>query len=390
MTKFLLVPTLALVACSSSSGPATDGGFQHDLVLTMELTVPAHQELHTCQLARIPSTTDVDAVAFSHEYSPGSHHFLVVQTDLDSIPPDLSGQYDCTFGNEPIMQHARGVVYGAQTPTGNFPLPTGVGYHFKAGQIVILQAHYLNRTNQAIDAVLHFGIDEGRAADIKQQAGYLFFYDPFIYVPAGATAASGISCAVPSDINLISASTHYHQRGTGMRVWLDESAGTPTDEPFYQTHDWQHSANFRGPFDVPAGSRLRFRCDYDNADATDVFEGPNAATSEMCVFGGLYYPKLNDSFDNCESLSVVGTGSASCSDLVTCETDCAELNADSDTCREKCFVSGCPSAADQFFALRACAERECQEECAAGQCRPCALAKCATEAAKCLSQTCTP
>jgi hypothetical protein len=355
----------------------------------MALTVPAHQELHICQLATLPNTSDVEAVSFSHEYSLGSHHFLVIQTDLDVIPADLSGQYDCTFGNEPIMQHARGVIYGAQAPTGHFPLPTGVGYHFKAGQVVILQAHYLNPTDQPVNAELHFGIDVGNAADIQQQAGYLFFYDPLIYVPAGESGASGISCNVPSDINIISASTHYHQRGTGMRVWLDDAA-VPADQPFYETHDWQHSPDFHGPFDVPAGSRLRFQCDYKNGDSFDVFEGPNALTSEMCVFGGLYYPKQADSFDNCDSLSIVGTGKSNCSDLVACETACTGTQADIGTCHEKCAVSGCPSAADELQALGACVQRECQAECAAQHCRECALAKCPAEANSCLSQTCAP
>ncbi|HEY3666814.1 MAG TPA: hypothetical protein VGL19_12465, partial [Polyangiaceae bacterium] len=333
--------------------------------------------------------TDVEAVSFSHEYSLGSHHFLVIQSDLDAIPTDLSGQYDCTFGNEPIMQHARGVLYGAQAPTGHFPLPAGVGYHFKARQVVILQAHYLNPTDQPVNAELHFGIDVGNAADIRQQAGYLFFYDPLIYVPAGGSAVSGISCSVPSDINIISASTHYHQRGTGMRVWLDEAA-IPAKQPFYETHDWQHSPDFHGPFDVPAGSRLRFQCDYQNGDTFDVFEGPNALTSEMCVFGGLYYPKQADSFDNCASLSIVGAGTSNCSDLVACETACTGAQLDIETCHEKCAVSGCLSAADELQALGVCVQRECQAECAAQHCRECALAKCPGEANTCLSQTCTP
>ena len=389
MKQLLLIPLLALAGCASSGNSGSSPEFQHDLVLSMALTVPPHQELHTCQLATLPNTTDVDAISFSHEYSLGSHHFLVIQTDLDTIPADLSGQYDCTFGNEPIMQHARGVVYGAQTPSGHFPLPTGVGYHFKAGQVVILQAHYLNTTAQPINATLHFGIDVGNPAEIQQQAGYLFFYDPLIYLPAHGSAASGISCNVPSDMNIISASTHYHQRGTGMRVWLD-GGGMPAAQPFYQTHDWQHSADFHGPLDVPAGSRLRFQCDYENGDPTDVFEGPNAMTSEMCVFGGLYYPKLTDSFDNCEALSIVGTGNSTCADIVTCETACTGAPADVTQCKEKCLTSGCASAADDFLAVNACAQRECQAECAAQHCRECALSKCPTEASACLAQTCTP
>jgi len=355
----------------------------------MALTVPPHQELHTCQLATLPNTGDVEAISFSHEYSPGSHHFLVIQTDLDAIPTDLAGQYDCTFGNEPIMRHARGVLYGAQTPIGHFPLPSGVGFRFKARQVVILQAHYLNGTDTPIEAVLHFGIDTGNPEDIHQQAGYMFFYDPFIYVPPGGVAASGISCNVPSDINIISASSHYHQRGTGMRVWMDER-GIPADQPFYETHDWQHSLDFHGPFQVPAGSRLRFQCDYANTDTTAVFEGPNAKTSEMCVLGGLYYPKLSGSFDNCDSLSVVGAGTSTCSDLVDCEATCVDANVDVNNCKEKCVVSGCPRAADLLLQLTACTQQQCHDECAAQHCRECAMAKCQTEANACLTQACAP
>jgi Copper type II ascorbate-dependent monooxygenase, C-terminal domain len=389
MRIYRLIPLLTIVACSSSGRPPTRADFQHDLVLSMALTVPPGQELHTCQLATLPTQSDAEAVAFSHEYSVGSHHFLVIQTDLDAIPKDLTGQHDCTYGNEPIMQHARGVLYGAQTPVGHFPLPSGVGYHFKAGQVVILQAHYLNVTDHSIDAVVHFGIDVGKPADIHQQAGYMFFYDPFIYVPPMGVAASGIVCNVPSDVKIISASSHYHQRGTGMRVWLDEG-GVPAARPFYETHDWQHSPDFHGPFEVKSGSRLRFQCDYENVGANEVFEGPNAMTSEMCVFGGLYYPKLSGSFDHCDSLSVVGTGRSTCSNLVDCETACVLENVDVAKCKEKCLVAGCPGAADLLLRLTACTDGQCHDECAAQNCRECALAKCPTEANTCLTQACAP
>src|SRR5262245_56392613 len=91
--------------CSSSSpSPASgspDGGssFQHDLVVSMELTVTAGQELHQCQFVALPTDTEVNVIRFAHRYSTGSHHFLVFATDLDTVPGDLQGQYDCTNGN---------------------------------------------------------------------------------------------------------------------------------------------------------------------------------------------------------------------------------------------------------------------------------------------------
>jgi hypothetical protein len=101
-------------------------------------------------------------------------------------------------------------------------------------------------------------------------------------------------------------------------------------------------------------------------------------------------PKQADPFDNCASLSIVGTGTSTCSEIVTCETACAGAKLDVDHCKEQCLVSGCTSAADEFQALSACVEQRCQAECAAQHCRECALAQCPAEAQACLSQTCPP
>src|SRR5262249_11078598 len=158
MNLRLSVLCLALVGCSSSnpvlelpggsdagSADAT-GGFQHEIVVSMELTVKAGEERHTCQLVALPNDTDANVVSISHEYTVGSHHFVLFTTDLATIPPDLQGQYDCVFGDEPIMAHSQGVLYAAQSPHGDAPFPPGVGFPLKAHQVLLLQAHYINTT----------------------------------------------------------------------------------------------------------------------------------------------------------------------------------------------------------------------------------------------------
>jgi hypothetical protein len=105
----------------------------------MHLTVPPGSELHQCQLVALPSATDIEAIELSHQYTTGSHHFLLFGTDLASIPADLTGQYDCTRGDEPVMQHAAGILYGGQSPKGQVTFPAGVGLKVKgatAGPVV--------------------------------------------------------------------------------------------------------------------------------------------------------------------------------------------------------------------------------------------------------------
>jgi hypothetical protein len=390
---------MALVACSSeviTSSEATD--FDHDVVVSMSLTVNAGEELHKCQFVTIPTDSEIEVVAFSHKYTTGSHHFLVFATDLETIPPDMEGQYDCVNGDEPVMQHTRGILYGAQSAAATFPLPAGVGFKLKARQVLMLQAHYINPTASPLEANIRAGFDTAPASQIREHAGFMLFYDPFIYVPAQSTASSGIRCSVPSAINVITSSTHYHQRGTRMRVWIDPSMSETSDAPFHETHDWEHSEDFHGPLAVAAGSAFRFECSYTNPEAVDVFQGPNAATSEMCVLFGLYYPQLPGDFEGCADLSINGMGKQSCNDVLSCVQGCPGSDAPRFTnggvivgsCWERCMAGGCPGAVDKLLPATICIGERCATECDAGDdaCVACATTMCPTEIGGCVSQTC--
>ena len=103
--------------------PPPAGGFEHEIVVSMELTVKAGEEKHTCQLFALPNDVDANVVSISHDYTVGSHHFVLFATDLDTIPQDLEGQHDCVFGDEPIMRHSLGVLFAAQSPHGDAPFP---------------------------------------------------------------------------------------------------------------------------------------------------------------------------------------------------------------------------------------------------------------------------
>jgi len=362
----------------------------------MQLTVPPGRELHQCQLVALPNDADVNVVGISHEYTAGSHHFLVFDTDLDAIPVELGGPHDCVRGDEPIMAHTQGILYAAQSPTGSIPFPEGVGFRLNAHRVLMLQTHYINASSQDLEAKASARFDTVPPGTTSIEAGFLIFYDPFIYLPAQGTATSGLSCGVPNDIAILAASTHYHQRGTAMRVWMDASASSPSTAPFFETHDWEHAPNFVGPLTVAAGSSLRVQCDYVNTDVNEVFQGPNAATSEMCVFAGLYYPKIAGEFENCGNHSFTGTGSHSCSEQLSCVQACPAGDAPQFTrggvlvgpCWEKCVAMGCQGGTDALLPLSTCVGNQCQAECAAGTCSECALLKCGSQVSACLGHAC--
>ncbi|HKQ69961.1 MAG TPA: hypothetical protein VJT73_11510 [Polyangiaceae bacterium] len=394
-----------LVGCSSSSalpgGPTTsDAGGGPALSVSMSLSVPSGKELHQCQFVTLPNDTDIEAVALSHHYSAGSHHFLVYLTDLAEIPSDLRGQYDCVNGDEPVMQHTRGIIYGAQSREGGSKLPQGVGLRFKAKQVLMLQAHYLNSSKDPIEATVSLDLSTAPKEQIETEASFFLFYDPFIYVPAQGTASSGIRCEAPANISVMSSFTHYHQRGKSMKVWLDPSMAAPTSEgPFHETDDWEHPEDFTGPKPIPAGSVFRIQCDYANPDTTDVFQGPNAATSEMCVYAGIYYPKLDADFEQCQNLSVDGSGTDTCMSQVSCVQQCPASEAPKFTpggvlvgpCWEKCVAKGCTGGTDRLLPFITCVSNKCSEACAGGgtECDTCAVSQCASEFSACATHQCS-
>jgi hypothetical protein len=402
MRKFVLCVAIVLAACgcSSSNAPSTTPGsdFQHDVVVSMQLTVKPGEELHQCQYVALPSDQDINVVAVSHQYSAGSHHFLIFGTDIDTIPADMTGQYDCVNGDEPIMEHTRGILYGAQSPTGSIRFPDGVGYPMKARQVLLLQAHYINPTSQDIEAKVSAGFDTAPAETRREEVGFMILYDPFIYVPAQSSATSGIRCDVTGNINIITAFTHYHQRGKAEQVWLDPDRASSADAPFFQTTDWEHPEDFHGPMAMGTGSVVRFRCDYQNPDPFDVFQGPTAATSEMCLFAGLYYPRIQGDFEFCANMSVTGTGTHACVDQLSCVQACPAGDAPRFThggvlvgpCWEKCVAMGCEGATDALLPVSQCVGDRCAADCALGSdaCSACASSQCSTQIATCLTQAC--
>jgi hypothetical protein len=270
----------------------------------------------------------------------------------------------------------------------------------KAHQVLMLQTHYINSTTAPLDAKVRASFTTAPADQLMQRAGFLIFYDPFIYLPPQAMASSGIRCDMTGDITLVSAYSHYHQRGMNMQVWLDPSAAAPTDTAFYASNNWEHPQEFRGPMPIRKGSILRMQCNYQNLDSVDVFQGPNAATSEMCVFAGIYYPALPGDFDFCSNMSITGMGNEPCSDLLSCVQNCAPADAPEFTaggvnvggCWEKCVANGCAGATDTLLPVSLCGAQACATECsgAADACTTCIASKCTPQIAACLTHTCSP
>jgi hypothetical protein len=188
---------------------------------------------------------------------------LLYRTDLSTLAPGDEKAQDCYEGDGgSIMSHVRGVLYGSQEPTGMMTLPEGVGFQVASQEILLLQVHYLNASmnelNSKVTVNLHTTSDGSR---IHNQAGILFFYDPFIDVPMAQKATANARCTLPEDITLLGVFPHYHARGVAYRAFLDPPSASPASSPFYTSTDWSHPAPWTGgPLHIAAGTAIRWYC----------------------------------------------------------------------------------------------------------------------------------
>lgn len=365
------------MGCSSSSNPqaASDGG-NLDVTFQMNVTVKANQEILDCQLVTLPSTLGTNAfmISGSHEYTQGSHHFGVYTTDFTAVPAGADQITDCSADNQNnnLLNHSRGVLYAAQTPTATSGFPPGVGLSVTAGQVVLLNFHYVNVSANEVSASVKVTLTfSPNGAGIKEKAGILFWNDPYIAVPAGAQAHAQMRCPIPSNITVLKVVSHYHKRGVAYSAYIDPSPNQLATTPFYTSSSWEDPDVLNKTIPIAGGSAIRYRCDYDNQGGTlSFFEGSSALKSEMCGFAASYYPDQGEYTNICAlGGDMYGTGTANCLDSAACLVRCPPSDVSVVTgiayspCAQQCMVDSCPSVSASLSPLVNCIQKNCADAC---------------------------
>jgi hypothetical protein len=361
--------------------------------------VPAGADTYGCRYVAMPQGA-LYFVGASHSYSTGNHHLLVFRTDLDVVPSDA--ERDC-FAPDDVMPHARAQIYGAQAKTGSLALPPGVGLPLRSGEVLLMQAHYLNATAADVDASISLSIATAQGG-ITQRAGSFFFADPFIDAPPAQKAHAQMRCAIPQDATLVTVSAYAHARAIDFAAFVDPPSGPLGAAPFYRAPGFANPLPLQTSLALPAGAHVRATCAYDNTrGAGELFAGPRNDADEACNYSGIYFPDLGDDVSSCRAApDMFGTGSATCAATRACTDACPAASAPPldlglgratpiDPCWQKCIVASCSDASTLIFALRACAVSKCPSDCASGPssaCTSCAAAQCAKEVAACNADSC--
>jgi hypothetical protein len=303
-TQLLFVPMIRAAACGTDAGGPGDGppdgagpparGFE---VVSPEVTIMPGQEITYCYYFHTPNTEAMVVKKWSSEMTPGSHHMIMYTTASDEMPPGTLSTASCggfALGNVPSW------TYSAQTPSNAIALPTDDGTGLPLGQEIepatpaYFQMHYLNATDAPIKAHVTLDAEAYEAGVAYTRTAAYVTYNASISIPPSAIGdVETMTCSVPAGAKFWILSTHAHKQA--VKTQIKDGMPASTAIPFAST-DWEHPGQMMwmaAPFYAFSTGKLTYECTYDNLGDNaklTIVDGPSAATNEMCMATGYYFP----------------------------------------------------------------------------------------------------
>jgi hypothetical protein len=376
--------------------PPSGQGVQYKMLTELQ----PGQEIERCQFVVAPP----EGLNINHDevrYTAGSHHVLLYLTPYPTVPTtdnhgqtrDTSGVFDCAFGATADWS-VSGVVAGAQSSGGGsmVSLPPDVAVKVPGGAVMLMNTHYLNANPKPLMAEARINVYTIPSAQMKQEGGVLFFYNPIISIAAGSTATARMRCAVDTDIVLTNIQSHMHRRAVNYEALLSDPSGQKV-ESLYKNDDWENVPvkKFEPGKPVAAGSTFDYHCDYKNSETHDIRQGPSTK-DEMCMLIGSYYPR-NRQIEGCQRATWYGNGNKSCNVSLGCAVGALGSNSFSDVI--DCVADSCSSVGKQLTDALFCVLEQsgsgCRTQCqgpGGGDCQACIAAACQPATDACKAATC--
>ena len=260
------------------------------------LSVPAGLEDTRCVTVNVKNAEAIKVHTITNKLTNGSHH-LIVYRDNSATAENLTPTPCQPFAGT-LKGAASGVtpIMVTQKKDDSLALPDGVAYTFKANQFMRLEMHFINTTDAAIDITATSEFVTMPAADVKNEADFLFMGTPDINLAPGTTETVRRFLSMPSVLsqaNIFAITGHTHKYGTDMQVSYGPQAGPmmPAYKPAIFNWDEPETAFATPAFKIPAGGGFDFECTYNNTGSTRVKFG-ESANDEMCFFWAYYYPSV--------------------------------------------------------------------------------------------------
>jgi len=290
--------TTGPVGATDLAAPDPSEGIQFSTP-DMAYSVAPNQEIFPNFCVTVPSNIEVGG--FQSWMSVGSsHHFILYKGGVVAA----GGGGSCSLG-------ANAWIYASSTPgqviTEN--MPANVGLQMAQNTQLILNMHFINPGSTTLYPKIKINLLF--AKNVMYQAGTMVSFNAQINVPAATAAGPGTqtvngTCQAPVGSKFFTMSTHTHKHATA--AWVDfihagstteiVHTGTTSTYPADQEQgsglDWEHpgvglwtTPNF---LTIQQGDSFTYHCSYSNTGTAAVTVGETAASNEMCMAIGYYFP----------------------------------------------------------------------------------------------------
>ena len=180
-------------------------------------------------------------------------------------------------------------------------MPDTVGLSMTAGTQLVLNMHFVNPGTAPVSPTLKLNVLY--AKDVMYQAGTMVSFNASIDVPPagpngpGTQTVSG-TCQAPVGSKFFAVTSHTHKHATVTDV---NFVSNGQSENIVHTTNWE--APDVGLFYAPSfltvnqGDSFTYSCSYSNSTSQAVLVGETAASNEMCMAIGYYFPAGNATCD---------------------------------------------------------------------------------------------
>jgi hypothetical protein len=249
--------------------------------------VPKGSEETLCHYLKLPSDVDLDVNRIQINVSGGSHHIHLYRPYERLDIPD--GVEVC---NMAVDFDKWALVVASQLRKTDWELPQGVAFHFRAGEQLLVQTHFVNvgSLETSGEGKVVMNLQDADPGTITAHAGALFGQDRDVFVPALSDTAQSAECVFPNALEMIAQTGHYHFRGKRFSSfrWDDGQRG----EEIYRHEGYADPvfAVYAPPLLFDAGQGLEWECYWENPNDVDYKFGPFTDLNEHCNLFAFYYP----------------------------------------------------------------------------------------------------
>ena len=184
--------------------------------------VPPSGDVEGCEHMVTPNHQPMDVSAFELKATPGTHHFVVWDyLGQDQNPgafwPGIAYSTACVGLGPQDGGVTTANLFGMLSGHVRFRFPKGVAVRLEPQANVYANLHYHNYGPTLIDTDAVFNFIPARKGSVKHHAQAFTVGTLQFNIPANSSASVTGEWHAPTDLNIVSVSTHQHRRGTASR-----------------------------------------------------------------------------------------------------------------------------------------------------------------------------